>query len=130
MDLREIIELHKTIAVVGMSASPYKPSHSVPKYFHSLGWKIIPVNPTADEILGLKVYRNIMEVPEEIDMVNVFRPSEDALEVVKDAIKRKDEKGDIKAIWLQEGISNSDARQLALDAGLIYVEDRCMYKEY
>lgn len=130
MDLHHLIEQSKRIAVIGMSANRYKPSHSVPKFFHDLGWTIIPINPTADEILGLKVYRTLADVEESIDMVNVFRPSEEAVDVVRQVVERKRSRGDVKAIWLQEGIFSTEAKRIAEENGLIYVEDRCMYKEY
>jgi predicted CoA-binding protein len=130
MEMREIFEKYKNIAVVGMSKNKFKAAYSVPIYMKNQDYNIIPVNPSADEIDGMKCYATLDEIPEHIDIVNVFRPSEDALEVVKAAIKRNKEKGDIKLIWLQEGIVNEEAEELAKAANIEYIEDKCMYKEY
>ncbi len=130
MYLKKLINDSKTIAVIGMSASQYKPSHTVPKYFLNLGWNIIPINPTADTILGLKAYNSLADVEEKIDLVNVFRPSEEAVDIVKQVIERNQKLGDAKAVWLQEGIGSFEAKDLAEKNGLIYVENKCMYKEY
>jgi hypothetical protein len=120
----------KNIAVVGMSDNPEKPANRVPKYLMTQGYKIIPVNPTKEEIMGLKSFKSLKEVDEEIDVVDVFRRPEQALEVVKEAIERKKERGDIKAIWLQEGIVNEEAKKLAEENGILFVQDRCMFKEH
>ena len=114
---------YKTIAVVGCSTNPEKPANYVPKYLHEQGYMIIPVTPFADEILGEKVYKSLAEVPDEIDVVLVFRPGEETPEVVKHAI-------DVgaKAVWLQEGIKSDEAAELAKDAGLQFVMDMCMLK--
>jgi predicted CoA-binding protein len=114
---------YKTVAVVGCSTNPEKPAQYVPKYLMEHGYKIIPINPFADEILGEKVYKSLTEVPDEIDTVLVFRPSEEATEIVKHAI----EKG-AKAVWMQEGIKNEEAAELARNANLLVVMDRCMLK--
>ncbi|GBD02980.1 hypothetical protein HRbin19_00250 [bacterium HR19] len=113
-----------------MSDNPEKPSNRVPKYLMTQGYKIIPVNPTKEEIMGLKSYKSLREVDEEIDVVDVFRRPEQALEVVKEAIERKKERGDIKAIWLQEGIVNDEAKKLAEENGILFVQDRCMFREH
>ncbi|MFZ8908845.1 MAG: CoA-binding protein, partial [Nitrosopumilaceae archaeon] len=99
-EIREIFSMKK-ITVVGMSQNPQKDAHMVPKYLSTNGYDVTPVNPNADEILGKKCYNVVSEVPGEIDVVNVFRPSEDVLPVVQDASKKKP-----KVIWLQEGIHN------------------------
>ena len=130
MEIKDIFEKYKTIAVYGMSASPNKAAHNVPAFFHREGFRIIPINPHADEILGLKVYRNLIDIPEKIDIVNVFRPSEDAELVVNEAIERFKKVGDIKVIWLQEGIFSNEGKKAAIKNGIFFVEDRCMYKEY
>lgn len=130
MEIKDIFEKYKTIAVYGMSASPYKAAHNVPAFFHNMGYRIIPINPHADEILGLKVYRNLIDIPEKIDIVNVFRPSEDAELVINEAIERFKKEGDIKVIWLQEGIFSIHGKEAALNNGIDFVEDRCMYKDY
>lgn len=117
--------LLKNIAVVGMSKNAEKAAHYVPKYLAEKGFNIIPVNPTADEILGKKCYHDISEVPDSIDIVDVFRPSEDVLPVVKEAISKKP-----KVIWLQEGIHNIEAENVARKAGIEVVFNRCMLAEH
>ena len=123
-EIREIFSLKK-IAVVGMSQHPEKDAHMVPKYMSMHGYDVIPVNPNSDEILGKKSYDVVSEVPGEIDIVNVFRPSEDVLPVVQEAIKKNP-----KVIWLQEGIHNEQAEELAKNAGIKVVFNRCMFAEH
>lgn len=130
MTISEIFKNHKNIAVYGMSTNPSKPSHTVPVFLLDNGYNVIPVNPKADEIAGQKVYRSLLEIPGEIEIVDVFRPSEQALAVVEEAVERKKQKGDVKVVWLQEGIINEDAKKLAEDNGIDFVQDKCMYKEY
>jgi predicted CoA-binding protein len=120
----------KNIAVVGMSDNPEKPSNRVPAYLMKQGYKIIPVNPTKNEIMGLKSYKSLLEVEDEVDVVDVFRRPEQVLEVVRDAIERKKQRGDIKAIWLQEGIVNDEAKRLAEENGLLFIQDKCMFREH
>ena len=115
----------KNIAVVGMSKNPEKAAHYVPKYLAEKGYNIIPVNPSADTILDKKCYHEISEVPLPIDIVNVFRPSEEVLPVVKDAVQKHP-----KVIWLQEGIHNFEAEELAKNAGIEVVFNRCMLAEH
>ncbi len=130
MTFKEIFDNYKTIAVYGMSTNEAKPSHHVPAFLLSQGYNIIPVNPVADEIAGQKVYKNLYDIPDEIEVLNVFRPSAQALEVVQEAVERKKAKGDIKLIWLQEGIINDDAKKIAKENGIEFIQDKCMYKEY
>jgi len=130
MTIKEIFDKYKTIAVVGMSTNQSKPSHTVPAYLHGEDYNVIPVNPMADKIIGLKVYKDIMDIPDNIDIVNVFRPSKDTLAIVEKAVERKKAKGDVKLIWLQEGIINDDAKSLAEENGIEFIQDKCMYKEY
>ena len=115
----------KNIAVVGMSKNPEKAAYYVPKYLSDNGYHVIPVNPTTDEIMGKKCYHEIGEVNESIDIVDVFRPSDQVLPVVKEAIKKKP-----KVIWLQEGIHNQEAEELARKAGIEVVFNRCMLAEH
>ena len=115
----------KNIAVVGMSKNPEKAAHYVPKYLADRGYNIIPVNPTTDEIMGKKCYHEINEVNEPIDIVDVFRPSDQVMPVVEEAIKKKP-----KVIWLQEGIHNQEAEELARNAGIEIVFNRCMLAEH
>lgn len=128
--MNEIFDNYKNIAVFGMSTNPAKPSHTVPVFLLNQGYNVTPINPVADEIAGRKVCKNIMDVDGEIDILNVFRPSEHCLDVVKEAVERKKQKGDIKLIWLQEGIINYEAEELAESNGIDFIQDKCMYKEY
>lgn len=130
MIIKEIFEKYNTIAVYGMSTNEGKAAHYVPVFLLNKGYKIIPINPVADEIAKQKVYKNILDIPDEIEILNVFRPSQHCFDVVKEAVKRKNLKGDIKLIWLQEGIINSEAENLAKENGIEFIQDRCMYKEY
>jgi uncharacterized protein len=118
----------KNIAVVGMSKNEEKAAHYVPKYLIEHGYNVIPVNPTiTTEVLGRKVYSTIADVPETIDIVDVFRRSEDVTAVIDDAIKKKDE---IKVIWMQSGIYNEEAEKKAKENGIDVVYNRCMMAEH
>lgn len=129
-DIEKIFTNFRKIAVVGMSRDPQKPSHWVPKYLLDCGYKIFPVNPTADKILDLSVYKSISDIPDDIEVVLIFRPSEYVLPIVEEVIKRAKDKKDVKAIWLQEGIENDKAKEIAEREGLIFIQNRCMYKEH
>ncbi|MEK0327846.1 MAG: CoA-binding protein, partial [Nitrosopumilus sp.] len=115
----------KNVAVIGMSKHQEKAAHYVPKYLSQNGYNIIPVNPTADEILDKKCYPSVEDIPEPIDIVDVFRPSDQVLPVVQQAIKKKP-----KVIWLQEGIHNAEAEDLARKEGIQVVFNRCMLAEH
>jgi|TARA_B100001971_G_scaffold101796_1_gene93839 hypothetical protein len=115
----------KKIAVVGMSRHSNKAAHFVPKYLLEQGYDVTPINPIADEILGKKSYPNISSVADPIDIVDIFRPSEQVLPVVQDAIKIKP-----KVIWLQEGIHNLEAEELARKHGIKVIYNRCMLAEH
>jgi predicted CoA-binding protein len=117
---RRILEEMSTFAVVGLSADPTKAAHSVPAAMQAYGWRIIPVNPHADRLLGEQVYRRLADIPVPVEVVNVFRPSAEAAEVTRQAVEIG-----AKAVWLQLGIVSAEARRIATDAGLLYVEDRC-----
>ena len=119
------ILLLKKVAVIGMSKHSSKASHFVPKYLIDHGYDVIPVNPTANSILGKKCYSSISEISEPIDVIEIFRPSNDVLPFVKDAIKKKP-----KVIWLQEGIHNLEAEELAKNEGIDVVFNRCMLAEH
>lgn len=99
--IRNILERYRTIAVYGMSKDPGKTAHWVPAYLAKKGYDVIPVNPTADTILKRKCYPDLKSIPVRIDVVQVFRPSEAALEPVKEAVARKKERGDVSVVWLQ-----------------------------
>ena len=115
----------KKVAVIGMSRTESKAAHFVPKYLSENGFDIIPINPNSNEILNRKCYKEITEVDGEIDIVDVFRPSEDVLPFVKDAIKKNP-----KVIWFQEGIHNEEAENLAREHGIDVVFNRCMLAEH
>ncbi|MGI0102052.1 MAG: CoA-binding protein [Nitrosotalea sp.] len=115
----------KNIAVVGMSKNSEKAAHYVPKYLAEQGYNVIPVNPTTDEILGKKCYPSLLDVPIQIDIVDVFRPSDQVKPVVEEAIKIKP-----RVIWLQEGIHDPEAESLAKKAGIDVVFNRCMLAEH
>jgi predicted CoA-binding protein len=120
-DIRTILERTRTIAVVGFSTHPEKAAHRIPALLKRTGYRVIPVHPWADEILGEKAYRALADVPDAIDLVNVFRPSAQAAGVVHQAIAVGTE-----AIWLQLGITSPDGRRAAAAAGIDYVEDLCL----
>ena len=119
--LKEILQSTKTIAVVGLSSNPGKDSYQIASYLKEQGYRIIPVNPTASEILGEKSYPNLQSVAEKIDVVQVFRKSEDVPPIVDEAIKVG-----AKVVWMQEGIVNWEAADKARAAGLQVVMDTCM----
>jgi predicted CoA-binding protein len=123
--IRQLLTEIRTIAVVGLSPDPAKPSHGVGRYLKDQGFRIIPVNPTVEEIFGLKAYPNLDAVPEPIDVVDVFRPPKAVPEIVEAAIRVG-----AKAVWLQEGILHDEAGQRAIQAGLTFVQNRCMMKEH
>jgi uncharacterized protein len=120
-ELKQIYADTKTIAVVGASGSEEKAAHTIPRYLQREGFRIIPVNPRGGEILGEKVYEKLADVPEEIDVVDVFRPSEETPPVAKEAVAVG-----AKVLWLQEGIASDEADRIASEGGLKVVMDRCM----
>ncbi|QDX41549.1 CoA-binding protein [Salarchaeum sp. JOR-1] len=124
-ELREILE-SQTIAVVGCSSTPGKAAHDVPTYLADHGYEVIPVNPYADEILGKRAYDSLDDVAEEIDVVDVFRPGDEAPGIVEQAVARDD----VNAVWLQLDITNDEAAEMAEDAGLRFVQDKCMKVEH
>ena len=117
----EILATSRVIAVVGMSTHPEKDAHAVPLQLIKHGWTVIPVHPWAESIAGQRAYRRLSDVPVAIDLVNVFRPSEQAGAVVADAIAVG-----ARAVWLQQGIVSAEGRAAALAAGIEYVEDQCI----
>jgi predicted CoA-binding protein len=121
---QEILAAANVIAVVGASRDPSKPAHTVPLQMLRHGWRIIPVNPFVDEVFGVKTVPTLADIDEPIDLVDVFRPARDAVDVVRQAV-------DIKApaVWLQSGIVSAEARRIAVQAGIDYVEDRCLAVE-
>ncbi len=119
--LFKILSEAKTIAVVGASKNPEKDAHKIPKYLQDQGYRIIPVNPTADVILGEKSYKSLSDIHEPYDVVDIFRPSEDVPPIVDEAIR-----GPAKVIWMQQGIENEAAARKAEAAGKIVVQNACM----
>lgn len=120
-NLKEILRSAKTIATVGLSTNPEKDSYRIASYLKGQGYRVIPVNPTASEILGEKAYPDVQSIPEKVDVVQVFRKPEDVPPVVEDAIQ-----AGAKVIWMQEGIVHEQAAQQARQAGLQVVMDACM----
>lgn len=123
--IRRILDECKTIAVVGLSSDPSRPSHGVSSYMRRNGYRVIAVNPNETEVFGDKAYPDLAAVPEKIDLVDVFRRSDEAGKAVDEAIAVG-----AKAVWLQEGVIDRGAAQRALDAGLLVVMDRCWLKEH
>jgi uncharacterized protein len=123
--ITDILQRSKTIAVVGLSSNPLRPSHGVSAYMQSHGYRTIPVNPNIRECLGENAYRSLLEVPENIDIVNVFRRSEYVDEVVDQAVQRQ-----VPVVWMQEDVINGPAAEKARKAGIYVVMDRCILKEH
>jgi uncharacterized protein len=120
----EILAGAETIAVVGASRDPGKPAHTVPLQMLRHGWRIIPVNPHVDEVFGVKTVPTLADLPGPVDLVNIFRPAADAVEIVRQAAAIG-----APAVWLQLGIVSDEARRIADEAGMEYVEDRCLAVE-
>ena len=121
----DLLKRAKTIAVVGLSNSPLRPSHGVSAYMQTHGYRIIPVNPNIKHALGEKAYASLLEVPASIDIVNVFRRSEYVEEIVDQAIQRK-----VPVIWMQEEVINQKAAEKARRAGIFVIMDRCILREH
>ena len=119
--LRAILASVSTIAVVGCSRRPHKAAHAIPRELQAAGYRIVPVTPHGDELLGERVYPRLADVDVPVDLVDVFRPAADAPDVVRQAVEIG-----APAVWLQLGITSEEARTIAEDAGLAYVEDRCL----
>jgi predicted CoA-binding protein len=127
-EIVDILKSVKTIAVVGLSPKEERDSHRVAAYLKGAGYRIIPVRPGVTEILGEKAYADLADIPADVkvDMVDIFRKPETVMPIVEAAIKR----GDVKVVWMQEGIVNNAARELAISRGLSVVMDRCAMKEH
>ena len=124
-EIKDILSKYKKVAVVGMSREEGKESHDIPKYLISKGYDVTPVNPNADLILNKKSYSSVSDVPGRVDIVDIFRPSDKVLPVVQAAISKSP-----KVIWMQEGISNDEAKKLAESKGITVIFNRCMMKEH
>ncbi len=123
--IRDVLKKSKTIAVVGLSDNPLRASHGVSAYMQMQGYRIIPVNPNCDFVLGEKSYASLTDVPEKIDIVNIFRRSEYVPPIVDQAIQLN-----VPAIWMQEGVVHEAAAQRARQAGIFVVMDACILKEH
>ena len=123
--MEEMLNDSKTIAVVGLSSNPMRASHGVSAYMQSQGYRIIPVNPQEEFVLGEKSYKSLLDVPEQIDIVDVFRRSDAVPEIVDQAIAKK-----AGAIFMQEGVVHEEAAEKARQAGIFVVMDRCILKEH
>ena len=123
--MKQLLQETKTIAVVGLSNKPDRPSYGVTKYMQAHGYKIIPVNPTCSEILGETCYPNLSSIPVRVDMVNVFRKSEDCSEIAHEAVKIG-----AKSLWLQMGVVNQEALDYAIAHGLTGIMNQCLMVEH
>jgi predicted CoA-binding protein len=121
----KILNSNRTVAVVGLSSKPDRPSYKVANYLKEQGYRVIPVNPMEKEILGELCYPDLASIPESVDVVDIFRRSEEVLPVVEEAIRIG-----AKAVWMQEGVINKEAAARAREAGLMVVMDKCMLKEH
>ena len=132
--IKEILESHSTVAVVGLSRNPSKDSYRVAEYLQSQGYRIVPVNPVAEEILGEKSYPSLLELPgalkRAVGIVDIFRPPEAVLPIVEDAIKLRELHGAPHVVWMQLGIVNEEAAEKARAAGIMVVMDRCIKVEH
>jgi predicted CoA-binding protein len=124
-EMTQLFQRSKTIAVVGLSGDPLRPSHGVSAYMQTHGYRIIPVNPQIDSCLGEKSYHSLLDVPGKIDIVNIFRRSEFVPEIVDQAIQLK-----VPAIWMQEDVIHQQAAEKARKAGILVVMDRCILIEH
>jgi len=123
--VERILSTAKTIAVVGLSPNPHRPSHGVARYLQRAGYRIIPVNPVADEVLGERARASLLEIAEPVDVVDVFRRAEFVSDITDQAIAIK-----ARALWLQDGVVDQQSAQRALDAGLDVVMDDCMMRRH
>jgi predicted CoA-binding protein len=133
-EIRSILKKYRTIAVVGLSRDQSKDSYRVAEYLQSKGYCIIPINPSVNQILEQKCYKSLLEIPDElqgtIEIVDIFRPSQDVVPIVDDAIQLRSRFGNPQVIWMQLGIVNEQAARKARDAGLKVIMDRCIAQEH
>jgi predicted CoA-binding protein len=133
-EIRESLTKYKTVAVVGLSREPDKDSYRVSAYLKKHGFRIIPVNPFADEVLGEKSYKSLLDIPAEIqksiEIVDIFRPAKDVPPIVEQTVKLKEMHGKPSVVWMQLGIVNEQAAETAKKAGLVVVMDKCMMVEH
>jgi len=121
----KILNQYRIVAIIGVSPNPERPSYRVASYLMEHGYKVIPVNPNAQEILGKTSYPDLSSIPEKIEVVDIFRKPEEVVPIVEEAIKIG-----VKVVWMQEGVINEEAAVKARDAGLLVVMDKCMLKEH
>lgn len=124
-DPETIVREARTVAVVGLSNDPEKDSNEVGSYLKEQGYRVIPVNPKEEEVLGERAYETVEQIPEQVDVVDVFLPPEKTPDIAEDAVQ-----ANARVLWLQEGIENPEARRIAEEGGLAYVENRCMRKTH
>ena len=133
-NVEEILTGYKVVAVVGASRDPSKDSNRVAKYLQSKGFHIVPVNPTAEEILNEKSFKSLLDIPAEIqrtiEIVDIFRPSADVPSIVEQAVEMKKQNGIPRVIWMQLGIVNDETAETAREAGMIVVMNKCMMQEH
>lgn len=133
-EIVEVLSKYRVVAVVGLSSTVGKPSHRVSAYLKQHGYCIVPINPNVEEVLGLKSYKSLLDVPEEIqktiEIVDVFRKPQDVLAVVEQVVELKKRFGNPFVVWMQQDIVNDEAAKLARDAGLVVVMDRCLMVEH
>ncbi|MCX7880585.1 MAG: CoA-binding protein [Ignavibacteria bacterium] len=127
---KELLKKFNTIAVYGFSKNPEKVAHWIPVYLKNRNYKIIGINPQNFVVPGIPVYQKLSDIPDEIHILNVFRPSEVCVDILNEAVERKKERGDIFAVWLQEGITNEEARKIAEGNQIAFLQDTCIYKVY
>ena len=134
MDTAKILKKYQVIAVIGCSRDVTKDAHTVPAYIKSKGYLVIPVNPSGEDILGQKSYKSISEIPyglkDKIEVINIFRPSPELLGIIQSILKEKSSLPSLKVIWAQLGIQDDSAKALAEQNGLIFVQNRCMMRDY
>ena len=128
-EIRDLLDV-ETIAVVGCSGTPGKAAHDVPAYLQQQGYDIVPINPNREEVLGRRAYDSLADVSERVDLVDVFRPSEEVSTIVDAVLKRVQRHDDVRGLWLQLGIRDDAAAKRARDAGLAVVQDRCLKVEH
>ncbi|NWF97270.1 MAG: CoA-binding protein [Candidatus Thorarchaeota archaeon] len=133
-EIREVLANYKIVAIVGLSREPSKDSHRVAEYLKKNGFQIVPINPFADEVLGEKSYKSLLDTPIEvqktIEVVDIFRPAQEALAIVEQAVQLKRLHGKPHVVWMQLGIINEEAADLAKKAGMKVIMDKCMMQEH
>ena len=128
-EIRDLFDV-ETIAVVGCSGTPGKAAHDVPAYLQQQGYDVVPINPNREEVLGRRAYDSLADVAERVDLVDVFRPSEEVSGIVDAVIERVERRADVWGLWLQLGIRDDTAVERARDAGVTAVQDRCLEVEH